>query len=76
MTMMTSFKWSVHNPYFNYFWPETFYVSDDTNFPNRFHSDSKSRPLETYLPDDYIKYKKITYGSVGFAGKELLFHYN
>ena len=57
--MMTLFKWSVHNPYFNYFWPETFYVSNNI----------RDRPLETYLPDDYIEYKKVTYGSVEFAGK-------
>ena len=57
--MITPFKWSVHNPYFNYFWPETFYVSNN----------DRDRPLETYLPDDYIEYKKVTYGSVGFAGE-------
>ena len=60
--MIAPLKWSVHNPYFNYFKPETFYVNNDT-------SDANSRPLDTYLPDDYIKYKTVTFGSVGFAGK-------
>ena len=60
--MIAPLKWSVHNPYFNYFIPETFYVNNDT-------SDANSRPLDTYLPDDYIKYKTVTFGSVGFAGK-------
>ena len=61
--MIAPLKWSVHNPYFNYFKPEKFYVNNNTD-------DAKSRPLDTYLPDDYIKYKTVTFGSVGFAGKD------
>ena len=61
MMMKTPFKWSVHNPYFNYFEPEIFFVNNDNKDPN-------SRPIETYLPNDYVKYMTTTFGSVGFAG--------
>ena len=34
-------------------------------------SDKRSRPLETYLPDDYIKYVKALNETVGFEGKKI-----
>ena len=37
-------------------------------------SDTESWPLETYLPDDYIKYAKALNRTVGFEGKEMNAH--
>ena len=63
MMMMTSiWQWTVHNPYFNYFTPTYIFVNNDA-------SDKRSRPLETYLPDDYIKHVMALYGTNGFGGK-------
>ena len=52
----------MHNPYFNYRTPDVFLVNTDTN-------NTKSLPLETYLPDDYIKYANALNRSLGFPGK-------
>ena len=59
-------QWTVHNPYFNYFNPDagSFFVNNNA-------SDKRSRPLETYLPDDYIKYVKALNETVGFEGKKI-----
>ena len=56
-------QWTVHNPYFNYFNPEAGFSVNNNE------SDTTSWPLETYLPDDYIKHVMALYGTNGFGGK-------